>query len=74
MIVVNVIFSVLNRYIFDTMGATQSFMVVKWQAAQSEVHLLQRRLASTEQRLLGEEQCRKVAEERPAICLECILI
>eukprot|EP00434_Breviolum_minutum_P007823 symbB.v1.2.006901.t1/scaffold418.1/size208590/5 len=32
-------------------------------ASQSEVHLLQRRLASTEQRLLGEEQCRKVAED-----------
>ena len=31
--------------------------------AQSEVHLLQQRLARTEQRLLGQEQWRKVAEE-----------
>ena len=46
-------------------------MVVTWQDAQSEVHLLQQRLARTEQRLLGQEQWRKVAEERPANWLEC---
>jgi len=49
-------------------------MIVTWQDAQSEVHLLQQRLARTEQRLLGQEQWRKVAEERPAIWSECILI